>query len=161
MSQQTYLTTWVRKCELNKTRKRDVLQAAQNNYLKKIKHRKELAESGISGSWRGAIFQIHPRIWVPISNAIDPPWQMCNNSTGMFMSIKIIIKNSFHRYICPTIYHPHLKHSFSIYHPHIGIHHPHALILYWSFTGIFRSKITRFSFLSKASVPSDGGRDTV
>ena len=67
-----------------------------------------------------------------------PPWQMCNNSTGVFMSIKIIKKNCFHRYICPTIYHPHLKHSFSIYHSHICIHHPHALILYWSFTGIFR-----------------------
>ena len=78
-----------------------------------------------------------------------PPWQMCNNSTGMFMSIKIIKKKNFHRYICPTIYHPHLKHSFSIYHSHICIRHPHAMILYWSFTGIFRSNITRFSFLSK------------
>ena len=42
------------------------------------------------GPGEGLFFQSHPRIWVPISNVIDPPWQMCNNSTAMFMSIKII-----------------------------------------------------------------------
>ena len=90
MSQKTYLTTWVRKCELHKNEEKGCFTSSTGviilekcNFLWK-----NLLKVVSLGPGEGIFFKAIHVYGYPFKMWLTPPWQMCNNSTGMFMSIK-------------------------------------------------------------------------